>query len=343
MKNKSATHPARTVVGYLDSISDGHALGWAYTPSSPSENLTVTMYHGNRIVGQGIANIFREDLITAGIGNGYYSFKIPLSYELANGENHEISARVLGTNTDLSGSPKTTAYFSKFEFNLISRKEGRLELEKISDSLIKTGKIKSSENLLKAFELASMLQETMKLKDAGYAWNALKQTTGSEALFTCKQAELLLLSGQYDGALERYLEAAAVDFTSAWAHIGVTDCHYLLKNYTESLRAARAALELHPQNLTIRAQFAKLEKLLTPPDPAENKFVQRFAHLSALLSSGVTQKTVFSTKQNGKPACKNDRTNAKQLTAINDALRKINELRDSINKFHALRPDSNIR
>jgi tetratricopeptide (TPR) repeat protein len=337
MKKKSAPPPPAAVVGYLDSIHDGCALGWAYAPNSPSENLTVTLSHGDRIVGQGLANIFREDLIAAGIGNGHHSFKIPLSYELGNGEDHEISARILGANLELNGSPKTASYNSKFDFSLISRKEGRLELEKISDTLIKLGKVRSGENLLKAFELASMLQETMKLKEASYGWDALKQSTGNQVLFICKQAEIFLLSGQYEEALKLYLEAAAIDLTSPWPHIGIINCHYLLKNYSESHGHTKSALELHPQNLTIGELFVKIDKLLTPPDPAENKFVQRFAHLGSLLSKSAAQKELHSIKNTDSSPHESKLGCESSLMNIDDAVKKIHELQHSIDEFHRLR------
>lgn len=66
--------------GRIERISDGFVFGWACDLSRPESKLRLSIkdMHGATL-GSGIANLRRQDLIAAGIGDGCCGFKFPLS------------------------------------------------------------------------------------------------------------------------------------------------------------------------------------------------------------------------------------------------------------------------
>lgn len=337
MKKKLAASSKLSVVGHLDSIVENCARGWAYAPSIPSERLVVNLFSQNILVGQGTANIFREDLVAAGIGDGHYSFKIPLSYELGNGQDHEVFAVVQQSSFELTGSPKIAkAWNAKNTENFVPRQEAKLEFEKVVYALLTHKKIKTGDNLLRAFELASLLQETMRLEEAKQAWEALQSHIGNYSILLIKQAETMLLSDQIEQALDFYMRTLTVELTSIWAQIGVVECYRKLKKYSESLDSLKAYLEINPNNQLLKNKFVETEKLLKPIDPAENKFFTKFANLGTLLWQAPPKPQLIKCHESSsnKASLQNNiaRSLIKQLT-IKEALEKAAELKNIISKI----------
>lgn len=80
--------------------------GWAYDPRNPSDSVSVEIRDGDRVVGQAIANLFREDLKEAGIGDGHHHFKFNLPADILNGQSHSISVTPTRSKTQLDNSPQ---------------------------------------------------------------------------------------------------------------------------------------------------------------------------------------------------------------------------------------------
>ncbi|RCR71157.1 putative Ig domain-containing protein [Larkinella punicea] len=93
--------------GYLDVVSCTGIRGWIWDRNRPNMPITVEFMDGTTVIGRTDANIFRQDLLNAGKGNGIhgYSFDVPVS--LKDGQSHVISGRVPGSNFTLKWSPKT--------------------------------------------------------------------------------------------------------------------------------------------------------------------------------------------------------------------------------------------
>lgn len=272
-----------TLVGYLDNVTEGRARGWVYSPKSPEKNFTVSIYSDRILVGQGIANLHREDLVTAGIGNGQYAFEILLSYELGDIKRHLISARVDSEKFEITGSPLAIeAWDSKLEFTLMPRAVGRSVLDRLIDAQTTNNRF-NKRNIQIAFELASMLQETYRLQEAAYSWNAIQQIMGPSSLLLTKQAEVKRLTGQDEEALTSYKDALALDITGIWAQAGLIDCYVALHRYSDAMDAVKAFLDIHPSSSLLESRSATLTKMLTPADPAHNEFIERFSHLKNLI------------------------------------------------------------
>jgi hypothetical protein len=71
--------------GHLDAItSSGYVEGWAYDPNDPLRPLVVSVLTGGKELGQGIANLYRWDLVDAGCGTGWCAFRLRLSEPVGN-------------------------------------------------------------------------------------------------------------------------------------------------------------------------------------------------------------------------------------------------------------------
>lgn len=91
--------------GHFDGVFGRTAMGWAFDPAHPDQPVTVVVLAGERIVAEAVADIYREDLLQAGIHDGRHAFKCLLPVELFDGARHEISIRVKDGPV-LDGSPK---------------------------------------------------------------------------------------------------------------------------------------------------------------------------------------------------------------------------------------------
>ena len=93
--------------GYHDAQTCEQAGGWAWDRNASTSTLNVDVYDSSTYLGSASAAFFRQDLLNAGIGNGYHAFGFYLPSSLWDGNTHTIRARFGGTTTDLSSTPKT--------------------------------------------------------------------------------------------------------------------------------------------------------------------------------------------------------------------------------------------
>jgi hypothetical protein len=75
------------VVGYFEMMSGTRALGWAARATEAGyERVEIEALIDGKAVATSVADIFREDLMDAGLGDGFHAFEINLS-EFLRGEN----------------------------------------------------------------------------------------------------------------------------------------------------------------------------------------------------------------------------------------------------------------
>jgi hypothetical protein len=93
--------------GTLD-VADGQQIaGWVWDRSQPNSPLSVDVYDGSAKLATVPANLFRQDLLNFGVGNGNHAFSLPTPASLKDGKTHAIYARVAGTQIELGNSPKS--------------------------------------------------------------------------------------------------------------------------------------------------------------------------------------------------------------------------------------------
>jgi hypothetical protein len=60
--------------GYVDAVTDGRISGWAQNPQYPEAPVCLDIFSDGRLIGQTLANQYRGDLETAGLGSGRHAF-----------------------------------------------------------------------------------------------------------------------------------------------------------------------------------------------------------------------------------------------------------------------------
>jgi RHS repeat-associated protein len=109
-KSITCSTPASSAYGgWLDGADCNVISGWAWDANQPNTAINVEVYDGTTLIAAVVANQFRQDLLNAGIGNGYHGYSIATPSSLKNGVAHSIHVKVAGTTAELSGSPKSIA------------------------------------------------------------------------------------------------------------------------------------------------------------------------------------------------------------------------------------------
>jgi autotransporter-associated beta strand protein len=77
-----AVNSAPKVRGFVDRTGPGQVVGWVQLPDRPDAPLCVDILAAGRLIGCALANVYRRDLLDAGIGHGRYGFEFALSDEI---------------------------------------------------------------------------------------------------------------------------------------------------------------------------------------------------------------------------------------------------------------------
>src|SRR3978361_2563586 len=86
-----------SVVGYFDTIYGASLFGWAYDQSNSSRRLLLeAVMENGQVLGSSRADVFRGDLLKAGLGDGKHSFKIDLSGNVADLVERTVGGRIVG-------------------------------------------------------------------------------------------------------------------------------------------------------------------------------------------------------------------------------------------------------
>jgi hypothetical protein len=67
------------LTGRADELVDGKLIGWAFNEDNPDEHLVIRVMFGQQVVGSGVANVERVDLVEAEIGKGDHAFHVTLA------------------------------------------------------------------------------------------------------------------------------------------------------------------------------------------------------------------------------------------------------------------------
>jgi Dolichyl-phosphate-mannose-protein mannosyltransferase len=102
-----STAPTPVYQGFHDVADCRVIYGWAWDANQPNNLIDVDIYDGTTLLATISANVFRPDLLQAGVGNGYHSFTYPVDGLLKNGQPHLIRVKFAGTNIDLTNTPRT--------------------------------------------------------------------------------------------------------------------------------------------------------------------------------------------------------------------------------------------
>lgn len=214
---------AEGLQGQFVAVSDGIAEGWVWNSARPAQSQAVQVLHKGQIVGLGMADRFSIELKARGIGDGCYWFKVSLSYELLDGQAHELSVRAVGATDFLPGSPLVAHFQERPQLSatLLSRAEAhRYFVELVQRGNAKH--LKAIAVLSNAFLQACIEQETGLFEQARTRYKELKRLLGSNAICDIRIAETWLLQSHPNEALAAYKAALAAEPGSQIAQRGVT-------------------------------------------------------------------------------------------------------------------------
>jgi hypothetical protein len=82
------------IKGYIDGVIGGSVLGWAHDPERPGARIELEVCVDDEPLGRCMADLEREDLVRAGIGDGRHGFRHPLAGPLTPGD-HRIVVQAL--------------------------------------------------------------------------------------------------------------------------------------------------------------------------------------------------------------------------------------------------------
>lgn len=92
--------------GFLEVVNDKEIIGWAWEKKQPSKAVAIELFDGDNSLGQVTADIAREGLAKAGIGDGKHAFRFDTPAQLKDGKAHLVAARIAGAEFELQKSPK---------------------------------------------------------------------------------------------------------------------------------------------------------------------------------------------------------------------------------------------
>ncbi len=108
---KSVTCTAANLGGSLDQAACNTVLGWAWDANQPNTAINVDLFDAGVLLATVPANVFRQDLVNAGIGNGIHGFAYTPPFAVSS--SHTVTARPSGSSLALNGSPKSVACASE--------------------------------------------------------------------------------------------------------------------------------------------------------------------------------------------------------------------------------------
>ncbi|MFD1141818.1 CotH kinase family protein [Larkinella insperata] len=92
--------------GFLDKVECGSIRGWVWDRNKPNEPLTVEFFANGVSIGTAKADLFRQDILAAGKGNGYHVYDFPTPARIKTGQTFQISAKVQNSTYTLKQAPK---------------------------------------------------------------------------------------------------------------------------------------------------------------------------------------------------------------------------------------------
>lgn len=93
------------IEGCVDTLAHDGIHGWALDRAHPGEPLRILILHQGRLVAEGHAGQFRQDLIDAGHSHGHHGFVIPLPASLPSLPGLRLHVHEAATGTELPQSP----------------------------------------------------------------------------------------------------------------------------------------------------------------------------------------------------------------------------------------------
>src|SRR5262249_10528956 len=103
----NCTGAAPIYAGNFEGANCTQISGWAWDQNDPNSPINVAIFSDGQLIATVLAIQFRQDLVNAGIGNGYHSFIFNTPASLKDGQPHSITVKFSGSVTTVNGSPRS--------------------------------------------------------------------------------------------------------------------------------------------------------------------------------------------------------------------------------------------
>lgn len=91
--------------GHLDVVTRGRIEGWAFDPETPEVPLPLVIFNNGELIARVLANRYRPDLESAGLGNGRHGFSYTIPGGLAPTRRHVIQVLGESDHCEMPTSP----------------------------------------------------------------------------------------------------------------------------------------------------------------------------------------------------------------------------------------------
>lgn len=251
-------------VGKVDEIIGGVVEGWVWCPAKPSNRYEVQAWCGERLVGYGMANLWREDLERLKKDDGRLKFEIPLARHLFDGQAHTIQMKIVG-----QGEPDVSMNFGQpLEFNapdrfynaeLAANLMGYELDQKIAQAMAEKLKPAAKKDLLQAMPKISFHLSNLEARQARHVAQTLLASIGENSFVDAKLAESFMLEGNLEEAAILYRRVCDSAPKFMWGHWGLAKCLAQANQHEAALQAANKVLEISPNHPEARALCTDLQ------------------------------------------------------------------------------------
>lgn len=99
--------PVPVYEGYHEQAGCSTISGWAWDQNQPNTPISVSIDRDTTHIATVSANLFRQDLLNAGKGNGSHAFVYNVDSSWKDGVSHSVRVRFNNTSTNLTWTPRT--------------------------------------------------------------------------------------------------------------------------------------------------------------------------------------------------------------------------------------------
>jgi phytanoyl-CoA hydroxylase len=95
------------IVGHMDRCDAALVEGWVYSPDEMNRRFVLQVFAGTALLGETVADRFRQDLLDAGFGDGHCAFSFALPAQLGASARRDMRLRITGSSVYLLAEADT--------------------------------------------------------------------------------------------------------------------------------------------------------------------------------------------------------------------------------------------
>ncbi len=285
---ENATHnlgapPPKLPAAFLDTVSaDAGVCGWAWYPLAPERRVELEILADNVVIGAVRAELFRPDLLAAGIGDGHYGYAWPLPPALSEHPGTlMITIRDKDSGTPLANPMTFTITQAAF---LFQRAQALLqsEPEEAAKALLAVVELEP-DHLQAHVDLARYARKQLRHETALRHFSQAARLAPADiwrGIDVAASLRELNRPDEAEAALQRVKPLAAAGSAEAMhVEIGLAKCAQQRGDPASALAHYAQAAAIAPQDIWRWLELADMQLSQNLPDAAEAALNQGLVHL----------------------------------------------------------------